>query len=46
MPKTFYQITKNEKHEIKNKAEKNKKQPGKPYCFGAKIILKIFGHER
>ena len=36
MPKTFYQITKSEKHTIKNKTYKNGKQPGRTYCFGCK----------
>ena len=35
MPKTFYQITKYEKHTIKNKTDKNwERNLGTTYCLG------------
>ena len=39
MSKTFYQITKNEKHKIKDKAYKN-------FVLGLKTIQKILGHKK
>ena len=42
MPKTFYQITKNEKHTIRNKTDKNWKKPGTTYCFGCKDFTHNF----
>ena len=42
MPKTFYQITKNEKYTIKNKTNKNGKKSGTMYCFGCKDYTKNF----
>ena len=37
MPKTFYQITKYEKHAIKNKTDKNwERNLGTTYCLGCK----------
>ena len=40
----FYQITKNEKHTIKNKINKNWKTIwNKTYCLGLKILLIILG---
>ena len=42
MPKTFYQITKNKKHTIKNKTDKNGKRPGTTYCLGYKDFARNF----
>ena len=42
MSKTFYQTTKIEKHKIKNKTDKNRKQSGTTYCFGCKEYAKNF----
>ena len=42
MSKTFYQVTKNEKHKIKNKTHKNRKQSGTMHCFGCKDYTKNF----
>ena len=43
MPKTFYQITKNEKDTIRNKIGK---QSGTAYCFGCKGYMKNFRPEK
>ena len=46
MLKTFYQITKTEKHTIRNKAIKNwKKTSGTTYCFGCKHFTHTFRPE-
>ena len=45
MPKTFYQITKNGKHTIKNKTDKVEKRPGTTYCFGCKDYTQNFRPE-
>ena len=42
MPKTFYQITKNEKHTIRNKTNTNMKKHGTMYCFGCKDFTHYF----
>ena len=42
MPKTFYQITKNEKYTIRNKTNKNWKKPRTTYCFGCKDFTHNF----
>ena len=42
MPKTFYQIKKNEKHTIKNKTHKNWKTTGTTYCLGCKDFIHKF----
>ena len=42
MPKTFYQITKNEKHKIIIKPIKIEKRPGIMYCFGCKDFTHNF----
>ena len=42
MPKTFYQITKNEKDTISNKTDKNWKKPGTTYCVGCKDYMQNF----
>ena len=46
MPKTFYQNTKNEKHPIKNKTNKNQKKPGATYCFECKDFTHNFRPEK
>ena len=38
----FYQITKNEKHTIRNKTDKNGKRPVTTYCFGCKDFTHNF----
>ena len=40
-----YHITKNEKHTIKNKTNKNRKRPGTTYCFGCKDFTHNFGRQ-
>ena len=42
MPTTFCQITKNEKHKIRNKTDKNGKKLGTIYCFRCKDYMKNF----
>ena len=42
MPKTFYQITKNEKTTIKIKLIKLGKQPGTTYCLGCQDFTRNF----
>ena len=47
MPKTFYQITKNEKHTIRNKTDKNWKKTLKQHIIlGVKIIRRILGQKK
>ena len=46
MPKTFYQIAKNEKHTIKDKANKMEKDLEQHIVLGVKIIHKILGHKK
>ena len=42
MSKKLYQITKNEKHKIKNKTDKMGRQSGTTYCFECKDYTKNF----
>ena len=47
MPKIFYQITKNEKHTIKDKTNKSWKTIWNNELFmGVKIIRKILDHKK
>ena len=46
MSKTFCQVTKNEKHTIHNKTEKNGKQSGTMYCLGCKDYTHNFRPEK
>ena len=38
----FYQITNNEKHTIKNKNDKSRKELGATYCLGCKDFTQNF----
>ena len=42
MPKRFYQVTKNEKHAIRNKTNKNWKRPETTHCLGCKEFTHNF----
>ena len=47
MPKTFYEITKNEKHTIRTKTDKNWKKTSNNLLFlGVKIIHIILGQKK
>ena len=46
MPKTFYQITKNKKHTIKNKIKKSESNLEQRIVWGAKIIHRILDHKK
>ena len=46
MPKTFYQITKNEKYTMRNKTNKNWKKLGTTCCFQCKDYMQNFRPEK